>query len=79
LHLKKAFEVIEAARPASGCRPETPQEWRNLHKASEELGYAMLRQGGLDEKAARKLANEIYGGVSGWLILDIAFREGKHE
>ena len=78
-YLRKAFEVIEAAKPASGFRPQTPQEWRNLHKASEELGYAMFRQGGLDEKAARKLANEIYGGVAGWVLLDIAFREGDRE
>jgi len=78
-YLKKALLMVEAAKPASGFRPETPQEWRNAQKASEELGYAMFRQGGLDEKSARKLANEIYGGLAGFLLLDIAFRDDRDE
>lgn len=78
-YFKKAFDMLEAAKPASGFRPETPQEWRNLQKASEELGYAMFRRGGLDEYSARKLANQIYGSDLGLLLLDIAFREGRHE
>lgn len=77
-YLIKALLMVEAAKPASGFRPETPQEWRNAQKASEELGYAMFRQGGLDKKSARKLANEVYGGVAGRLLLEIAFSEDRH-
>ncbi len=78
-YLKKALDKVEAAKPASGFRPETPQEWRNLQEASKELGYAMFRKGGLDDKTARKLTNEIYGGVAGSLLLEIAFSKGSHE
>ena len=78
-YLKEALLMVQAATPASGFRPETPEEWRNAQRASEELGYAMFRQGGLDEKSARKLANEISGGLAGFLLLDIAFREGRDE
>lgn len=77
-YLKRAFVMVEASRPASGFRPQTPKEWRNVQKASEELGYAMFRQAGLDAKSARKLANEIYGGVAGRLLLEIAFSEDSH-
>lgn len=78
-YLTKAIEMVMAAKPASGLRPETTEEWEKVHAASEELGYAMLRQGGMSEIAARKLANEIYGGLAGWILLDIAFREGRNE
>jgi len=78
-YIKKAINKVEAAKPASGFRPNTPQEWRNLQEASKELGYAMFRQGGIDDKTARKLTNEIYGGVAGRLLLEIAFSEGNHE
>ena len=35
-YLIKALLMVKAAQPASGFRPETPQEWRNAQKASEE-------------------------------------------
>ena len=76
-YLRKAFDMANAAKPASGLRPETTEEWKRLQAASEELGYAMLRQSGMSEAAARKLANEIYGGLAGWMMLDIAFRESR--
>ena len=78
-YLKKALDKAKAAKPASGFRPETPQEWQNLQEASKELGYAMFRKSGIDDKTARKLTNEIYGGVAGCLLLEIAFSEGSHE
>jgi hypothetical protein len=78
-YLIKALLMVKAAQPASGFRPETPQEWRNAQKASEEMGYAMFRQAGWDDKSARKLANEIYGGAAGRLLLEVAFSEGRHD
>ena len=78
-YLKKAIDMVNAAKPASGFRPETTEEWVRLQAASEELGYAMLRQSGMSEAAARKLANEIYGGLAGWMLLDIAFRESRND
>jgi hypothetical protein len=78
-YMQKAIEKVKASTPASGFRPETTEEWKRLQAASEELGYAMLRQGGMSEAAARKLANEIYGGLAGWMLLDIAFRESRDD
>jgi hypothetical protein len=78
-YMQKAIEKVKASKPASGFRPETTEEWKRLQAASEELGYAMLRQGGMSEAAARKLANEIYGGLAGWMLLDIAFRESRND
>ncbi|MGA0840399.1 MAG: hypothetical protein ACO3P1_10955 [Pseudomonadales bacterium] len=42
-HLRKAFDMFEAARPASGFRPETPEERGRLLRAQEEMGYAVYR------------------------------------
>ena len=78
-YLKKSVEMVMASKPASGFRPETTEEWQKVHAASEELDYAILRQGGMSEAAARKLANEIYVGLAGWMLLDIAFRESRND
>jgi hypothetical protein len=78
-YMRKAIEMAKASKPASGFRPETTEEWIKLQAAIEELGYAMLRQSGMSEAAARKLANEIYGGLAGWMLLDIAFRESRND
>ena len=43
-HIKKAMEMMKAAIPASGFRPETPKEWEALQLANEELSYAMFRE-----------------------------------
>lgn len=73
-YLRKAIEMLNAAKPASGFRPETPQEWDALLKANEELGYAMFRQQGISNTQARQLAKQIYGGQAGRLLLEISFR-----
>jgi hypothetical protein len=39
----RAFAMWDAARPTSGFRPETPEEWRRVLRANEEMGYAMFR------------------------------------
>lgn len=78
-HIKKALQMMEAAKPASGFRPETPKEWRKLQKAQEEMGYAMFREAGLPHSAARELAYQIYGGLAGMILLDLAFRDDRHD
>ena len=78
-YTKNALEMLEAARLASGFRPETAEEWRKLQRASEELGFATFRTGGLSDKAARQLARQIYGGPAGLLLLDLAYRETNYE
>jgi hypothetical protein len=65
----------DSARPASGYRPETPEEWQQLLRAHEEMGYAINREGGMPDKEARELAREIHGGPIGMLLLKIAFSE----
>ena len=78
-HIRKALQMMEAAKPASRFRPETPMEWRKLQQAQEEMGYAMFREAGMAHKDARELANQIYGGLAGMILLDLAFRDDHHE
>ena len=70
---RKAFKVMVAARPASGCVPETPAEWSALLAAHEEMGYALYRSGGHSHKKAQALAAATHGGVAGRLLLEIGF------
>jgi hypothetical protein len=72
--LKKAVDMLNAAKPASGFRPETPQEWEVLQIANEEFGYAMFKENGMTNTQARQLAKLIYGGPAGRLLLEMAFR-----
>ena len=76
---KKAFEMLKAATPASGFRPETPEEWTRLQAALEELGYAMYRDNGMSSKDARRLAKQIHSGPIGLLLLEIGFSEDSHD
>ena len=77
--IKSAFERVGAARPASGFRPETESEWNALQAALLELGYAMFHANGMSAKKARELATTIYGGVAGRLLIELAFKDQKHD
>lgn len=77
-YLHKAVELMEAAKPASGLRPETPMEWRKLQRAQEEMGYALFRETGMTHSNARELAHQIYGGQAGLILLDLAFWDDDH-
>lgn len=72
---ERAFAMWDAARPASGFRPETPEEWRRVLRANEEMGYAMFRESGVPDEEARGLARQIHGGPAGFLFLQMAFTE----
>lgn len=78
-HLRRAMAMLEAARPASGFRPETPEEWNRLLRAEEEICYAVSRKAGLADLEARQLARQIFGGSAGMLLLNIAFSEVNDE
>lgn len=77
-HFRKAMQMLEAAKPASGFRPETPVEWRTLLRAHEEMGYACLRQAGMQDAQARALAKQTFGSPASLILLDIAFSEAAH-
>jgi hypothetical protein len=77
-YIKKAIEMVNAAKPASGFRPETPKEWDALLRANEELGYAMFREQGMSYAQARQLAKQIYGGQAGRLLLEMSFMGNSH-
>lgn len=77
-YLKKAIEMVEAARPASGFRPETEAEWITLQAASIEFLYAIYRSNGMPSKQAREVAQLIYGGPAGRLLLDLAYKDDKN-
>lgn len=78
-HLQRAMAMWEAARPASGFRPATPEEWQRLQRAQEEMGYATYREAGMPDKLARALARETHGGTAGLMLLQAAFGESDHE
>ncbi len=75
----RAMQKWDAAKPESGFRPETPEEWEKVHLALEEMGFAILRKAGLSIKKARALARATYGGPAGLLLLDMVLREESHE
>ena len=77
-HIRKAFDGLAAARPASGNRPESEAEWVKLQQAQQELGYAMLRELGYPHAEAHGLSHVIWGGVGGRMILELAFSEDDH-
>ena len=78
-HMRKAVEMMKAAKPASGFRPETPMEWSKLQRAQEEMGYATFRESGISHGEAKKLAHLIYGGAAGMILLELAFQDTNHE
>jgi hypothetical protein len=77
-HFRKAMQMLEAAKPASGFRPETPDEWLKLLRANEEMGYAIFRSSGMKDAEARALAKQTYGSPASLILLDIAFSEAAH-
>jgi|GEM_PF-3558587 len=72
-HGKKFIEIIEAARPASGFRPETEIEWRRLQRASIEAATHMYRAQGIPKAKARKISEFVNGGLAGRLLLEMSF------
>jgi len=78
-HLERAVAMMEAARPASGFRPETHEEWMRLLRANEEMGYAMYRDLGLPDKEARDVARKIHGGPVGLVLLRLTFGDEGDE
>lgn len=74
----RAIAMMEAARPASGCCPETPEEWSRLLRAVEELAYAAYRDLGVPKRKAREIAHAIHGGEAGMLLLKMGFKEDDH-
>ena len=72
-HFQRAFDLLVAAKPASGFRPETQAEWVALLKAHEGMGYAIFRDAGKSDAEARALARELFGGAAALMLLDIAF------
>lgn len=75
---ERAAQMMEAARPASGFRPETTEEWLGLARAVEELMYASLVYSGKSEAEARVLAHVMFNSPIGAFLLDMAFSEATH-
>jgi hypothetical protein len=77
-HFRKAMQMLEAAKPASGFRPETPDEWLKLLRANEEMGYAIFRSSGMKDAEARTIAKQTFGSIASLMLLDIAFSENAY-
>ncbi len=72
--MQKASEKLEAARPRSGFLPETEAEWKKLQEAVKFLSYAQYRELGLPSKQAKEIAEYIFGGSGGRLLLELGYR-----
>ena len=72
-HLRRALALMEAARPASGYMPASDAEWQKLLRASEELAYAIYREGGVPEKEARAIAHLMHSGELGMRLLRASY------
>lgn len=54
--MRKAFEMMAAARPASGMAPTSEAEWARAHRAVQELVFAMIADSGVEPSRARALS-----------------------
>lgn len=77
--LSKALLKFESARPRSGFRPETEEEWARLQDAMHDWFVALHVEQGMPEPEARRGAAIVWGGAAGRLLLDIGFRESHHD
>jgi hypothetical protein len=72
--MAEALHALEAARPQSGYRPETEEEWNRLVAANEKMAYAMYLKMGHPKDKARALARMTNGGVVGRLMLELSLK-----
>ena len=72
-YVRRAILMMEAARPASGYRPESDEEWQKLLRATEELSYALYREVGMPHKKARAVAHLLHSGAAGMTLLRAAY------
>lgn len=71
--LREATTKMEAARPTSGCMPETEAEWVILQEAVEFFAYAMYVEYGVPKEEARRIAEILHAGRAGRLLLEYSF------
>lgn len=77
--IRKAFRRLDAARPASGLRPETEAEWRKLQAANILLSEAMHRAMGAGKAEARRIARLIMGGPAGRTLIEFGLDQAERE
>lgn len=77
--LDRAMAMMAAARPASGFRPETEEEWDRLIRALTEWAAATYMEMGMPEPQARALALLVHSGKAGRRLAEAAFTEDRHE
>jgi hypothetical protein len=75
---EQAVEMLEAARPTSGFRPETTEEWIKVRRAVEELMFASLVYSGKSGAEARVLSRLAICSPIGAALIDTAFSEAAH-
>jgi hypothetical protein len=74
-HFLKALQILQDAKPASGLRPETSDEWLKLLLSFEELGYACLRDAGIPDPEAREFAHRTFGSHHNLILIELAVSE----
>lgn len=76
---RKAFRRLDAARPASGLRPQTEAEWRKLQAANILVSEAMYRDLGASKAEARRIARLTMGGPAGRILIGFGFDQAERE
>lgn len=76
--LRAASKKLKDAKPSSGFTPETAEEWNKAQVALVEIGYSMFRDMGAPHEKAQALAQGIYGGQNGRVLLDAALNGHRH-
>ena len=70
---------VAASKPILGRRPKSEIEWAELLKTYEQLLRWMLCNMGLSSKRASEIANSIFAGPAGQMLLELALSEKPHE
>lgn len=74
-HTEKYSAIMRKAIPASGYRPGTEAEWKRLQSSMRRAAVHFYQELGATKAQAQYLANLIYGGVAGRLLLEAAFSD----
>lgn len=75
--MRQALQAMEAARPANGRYPVSPEEVQKTLRANVLLGKAMFVKAGMSEHEAEALSRAMNDGPAGRLMLELSVRVAK--
>lgn len=72
-HGQQYIDILSAAIPSSGYRPQTEAEWLRLQRAMIEASSHLYRANGVPKSQAKRMARLIHGGAAGRKLLELSF------